>query len=112
MTGTVTKGATASNGLYVAIVIITIYWAAVFVSSRGAKTVAGLSSMELIIGTLIPGALLVLLGFVFLGQGNPSAAPMDTGHLFPVWTGLASLVLIVNVGDLKTGDTVDSDDHH
>ncbi|MVU79261.1 amino acid permease [Nocardia sp. ET3-3] len=86
----------AANGLYVAIVIITIYWVAVFVSSQGTKTVAGLSSMGLIIGTLIPGALLVVLGFVFLGQGNPSAAPMDAGHLFPAWTGLASLVLIVN----------------
>ncbi|MFI1914326.1 APC family permease [Nocardia sp. NPDC020380] len=88
--------ALAANGLYVAIVIITIYWVAVYVSSQGTKTVAGLSSMGLIIGTLIPGALLVILGFVFLGQGNPSAAPMDFDHLFPAWTGLASLVLIVN----------------
>ncbi|MFJ4656602.1 APC family permease [Nocardia sp. NPDC088792] len=88
--------ALAANGVYVAIVIITIYWAAVYVSSQGTKTVAGLSSMGLIIGTLIPGALLVILGFVFLAQGNPSAAPMDFDHLFPAWTGLASLVLIVN----------------
>ncbi|APA95426.1 APC family permease [Nocardia seriolae] len=86
----------AANGTYVAIVIITIYWVAVYVSSQGTKTVAGLSSMGLIIGTLIPGALLVILGFVFLAQGNPSAAPMDAGHLLPAWTGLASLVLIVN----------------
>ncbi|WP_067720967.1 APC family permease [Nocardia yamanashiensis] len=86
----------ASNGVYVAIVIITIYWVAVFVSAQGTKTVAGLSSMGLIIGTLIPGALLVALGFVFLAQGNTSAAPMDAAHLLPAWTGLASLVLIVN----------------
>ncbi|MBL1077558.1 amino acid permease [Nocardia sp. 2] len=88
--------ALAANGVYVAIVIITIYWMAVFVSSQGTKTVAGLSSMGLIIGTLIPGALLVILGLVFLAQGNASAAPMDAGHLLPAWTGLASLVLIVN----------------
>ncbi|MFE6924096.1 APC family permease [Nocardia sp. NPDC057663] len=86
----------ASNGLYVAIVIITIYWAGVYVSSQGTKTVAGLSSMGLVIGTLIPGTILVLLGMVFLAQGNPSAAPMDSSHLLPAWTGLASLVLIVN----------------
>ncbi|MGM7647326.1 APC family permease [Nocardia sp. JW2] len=86
----------ASNGPYVAIVIITVYWAGVYVSSRGTKTVAGLSSMGLIIGTLIPGTLLVVLGLVFLSQGNPSAAPMDSAHLLPAWTGLASLVLIVN----------------
>lgn len=65
-------------------------------SSRGTKAVAGLSSMGLVIGTLIPGTLLVVLGMVFLGQGNQSAAPMNAAHLFPQWTGLASLVLIVN----------------
>ncbi|MFE9784389.1 APC family permease [Nocardia salmonicida] len=86
----------ASNGLYVAIVIITVYWAAVYVSSQGTKTVAGLSSMGLVIGTLIPGTLLVVLGLVFLAQGNPSAAPMNSDHLLPAWAGLASLVLIVN----------------
>lgn len=86
----------ASNGLYVAIVIITVYWAAVYVSSQGTKTVAGLSSMGLVIGTLIPGTLLVVLGLVFLAQGNASAAPMDSDHLLPAWAGLASLVLIVN----------------
>ena len=33
---------------------------------------------------------------MFLGQGNPSAAPMDADHLLPAWAGMASLVLIVN----------------
>ncbi|MFD0331514.1 APC family permease [Streptacidiphilus monticola] len=86
----------ASNGLYTAVVIMVLYWTGVWVSSRGTEAVAGLSSWGLVIGTLIPGALLVVLGFVFLGQGNASAAPMDAAHLFPQWTGLASLVLIVN----------------
>ncbi|WP_308188336.1 amino acid permease [Nocardia australiensis] len=85
----------AANGVYVAIVIITVYWAGVYISAQGTKTVAGLSAMGLIVGTLIPGTMLVLLGFLFLAQGNPSAAPMDAGHLLPAWTGLASLVLIV-----------------
>ncbi|AWT44766.1 MULTISPECIES: APC family permease [Streptomyces] len=86
----------ASNGLYTAIVIMVLYWTGVWVSSRGTKALAGLSSWGLIIGTLVPGTVLVLLGMVFLGQGNASAAPMTASHLFPEWTGLASLVLIVN----------------
>lgn len=92
----VVNPALASNGLYTAIVIMVLYWAGVWVSSRGTGAVAGLASWGLVIGTLIPGALLVLLGFVFLGQGNPSAAPMNVHHVLPAWTGLASLVLIVN----------------
>ncbi|MCQ4212622.1 APC family permease [Streptomyces longispororuber] len=86
----------AENGLYVAICIVVIYWTGVWVSSRGTRTVAGLSSLGLIIGTLVPGVVLVVLGIVFLGQGNPSAAPMGASHWLPPWTGLASLVLIVN----------------
>ncbi|GHC63988.1 APC family permease [Streptomyces cinnamoneus] len=86
----------ADNGLYIAVVIVVIYWSGVLISSRGTKAVAGLSSMGLVIGTLIPGVVLVALGLAFLAQGNPSAAPMDSGHVLPPWTGLASLVLIVN----------------
>jgi putative glutamate/gamma-aminobutyrate antiporter len=86
----------ASNGLYTGAIIIIVYWAGVFVSAKGMKEVAKLASSGLVIGTLIPGVLLVVMGIVYLAQGNPSAAPMDAGHLLPAWTGLASLVLIVN----------------
>ncbi|MFC8454553.1 APC family permease [Kitasatospora sp. NPDC057223] len=86
----------ASNGPYTAIVIMVLYWSGVWISSRGTNAVAGLSSWGLVIGTLVPGVLLVVLGMVFLGQGNPSAAPMTASNLLPEWTGLASLVLIVN----------------
>ncbi len=86
----------ASSGVWTASVIVVVYWAGVWVSSRGTQGVAGLASGGLIIGTLIPGAVLVLLGMVFLGQGNESAAPMTADNLLPAWAGLASLVLIVN----------------
>jgi amino acid transporter len=86
----------ANNGVWTAAVIVVAYWSGVWISARGTKGVAGLASGGLIIGTLVPGALLVVLGLVFLGEGNPSAAPMTADHLLPAWAGLASLVLIVN----------------
>ncbi len=88
--------ALASSGVWTACVIVVVYWSGVWVSSRGTKGIAGLASGGLIIGTLIPGVFLVVLGMVFLGQGNESAAPMDADHLLPAWAGLSSLVLIVN----------------
>src|SRR5690242_173407 len=86
----------AASGVWTAVVIMVCYWTGVWVSSRGTSGVAGLASGGLIIGTLVPGAVLVTLGLVFLGQGNPSAAPMTAEHLLPAWAGLSSLVLIVN----------------
>ncbi|MDH2415999.1 APC family permease [Nocardioides sp. CER19] len=88
--------ALATSGVWTALVIVVVYWTGVWVSARGTSGVAGLASMGLIIGTLIPGVVLVVLGVVFLGQGNTSAAPMDSSHLLPAWAGLSSLVLIVN----------------
>jgi amino acid transporter len=86
----------AGSGVWTAVVIMVCYWSGVWVSSRGTTGVAGLASGGLIIGTLVPGALLVILGVAFLGQGNESAAPMTADHLLPAWAGLSSLVLIVN----------------
>jgi amino acid transporter len=87
----------AASGVWTAIVIISVYWLGVLVQLRGGiGVIAKLASSGVLIGTLIPGALLVLLGIIYLAQGNPSAAPMDASHLFPEWTGLASIVLIVS----------------
>ena len=87
----------ADNGVYTGIVIVVVFWLGVFLSARGGTGgIAKLASSGLLIGTLIPGAVLVILGVVYLLQGNSSAAPMDADHLIPQWTGIASLVLIVN----------------
>jgi amino acid transporter len=89
--------ALANNGVYTGVVIVIVFWLGVFMSARGGVGgIAKLASSGLLIGTLIPGALLVILGIVYLLQGEPSAAPMNAEHLIPQWTGIASLVLIVN----------------
>jgi glutamate:GABA antiporter len=86
----------AGNGVYNAVVIVVLFWGGVLVSSRGAAVGAALSSSGTLLGTLIPGAILVVLGVAYLLQPNHSAAPMTAGHLLPAWTGLGSIVLIVN----------------
>ena len=86
----------AHSGIYTAAVIIVVFWAAVIASARGVTSVDKLASYGIVIGTLIPGALLVVLAVIYLVQGNPSAAPLDSHHLLPPWNGVASIVLIVN----------------
>jgi len=86
----------AGNGVYTAVIIIVLFWAGVLVTSRGSILVAALSSSGTVIGTLIPGALIVALGVAYLLQGHHSAAPMTAHHLLPAWQGIASIVLVVN----------------
>ncbi|MGH3028121.1 MAG: APC family permease [Gaiellaceae bacterium] len=87
----------AASGVWTAIVIIVVYWLGVLVQLRGGiGVIAKLASSGVLIGTLIPGILLVGLGIIYLAQGNASAAPMDADHIFPEWAGIASIVLIVS----------------
>ena len=86
----------AGNGVYNAVVIIVLFWGGVLLSSRGVSLVAELSSGGTLIGTLIPGAILVVLAVIYLIEGNHSAAPMTANQILPAWHGLASIVLVVN----------------
>jgi len=88
--------ALAHSGVYTAAVIVVVFWASVLTSARGATAVDRLASYGIVIGTLIPGLLLVVLAASYLLQGNHSAAPLDAHHVLPPWHGLASIVLIVN----------------
>lgn len=86
----------AHSGLYTTVVIIVLFWGAVLVSARGVVSTEKLASYGIFIGTLIPGLILVVLGAIYLLQGNHSAAPLGEQHLLPPWHGLTSIVLIVN----------------
>ena len=86
----------AHSGVYTMGVIVIVFWAAVLASTRGVVAVDKLASYGILLGTLVPGLLLVVLATTYLLQGNPSAAPLDAHHALPAWHGLASIVLVVN----------------
>jgi amino acid transporter len=86
----------AHSGLYMTVVIIVLFWAAVLISARGVVATEKLASWGILIGTLIPGVLLVVLAGVYLLQGHSSAAPLNGHHVLPPWHGLTSIVLVVN----------------
>jgi glutamate:GABA antiporter len=77
-------------------VIIVLFWASVLVAAHGVIATDTLASWGIVIGTLIPGLLLVVLAGIYLLQGNHSAAPLNGQHVLPPWHGLTSIVLIVN----------------
>jgi glutamate:GABA antiporter len=86
----------AHSGVYITVIIVILFWASVLVAARGVLIADKLASWGILIGTLIPGLLLVVLAGIYLLQGSHSAAPLDRGHVLPPWHGLTSIVLIVN----------------
>ena len=86
----------AHSGVYITVVIIILFWGSVIVASRGVVAADKLASWGILIGTLIPGLLLVVLAGIYLLQGSHSAAPLNEQHVLPPWHGLTSIVLIVN----------------
>jgi amino acid transporter len=98
----------AHSGLYTTVVIIVLFWSAVLVSARGVLATGRLASYGIVIGTLIPGLLVVLLAAIYLLQGNASAAPLNAHHVLPAWHGLTSVVLIVNSFFLYAGVEVNA----
>lgn len=85
----------AENGAYTGIIILVIFWIATLVAFRGLNASARLSTVGLTLGTLIPGAALILLMFIWLGKGEPSAVPLQASDIIPTWNGISSLVLII-----------------
>jgi glutamate:GABA antiporter len=85
----------ATNGPYLAVVILVIFWTATAVSARGLGLMSRLSSIGLLIGTLLPALALIVFMVVWLGRGEPSAVPLAPSDLVPDVQGLAGLALVV-----------------
>ena len=84
--------ALASNKLYSLIVVLLIYWTATFISLKGMGWVAKVARIGGLVGTIIPAALLVVLGIVYLATGG--VPQMDFhGSFFPDLTNMNNLVL-------------------
>ncbi|MCW1300849.1 MAG: amino acid permease, partial [Candidatus Parvarchaeota archaeon] len=86
----------ANSGYYTATVILVAYWASTLIALRGNNIFARVGAWGGIIGTFIPGAVLILLGGLWLGTHQPSQVPISWSNVIPPFTGLASVVLIVS----------------
>ena len=73
--------ALASNKLYTIVVLLAVYWFVTIFSFRGIGASSRLSSLGGLFGTIIPGAILIILGGVYVAMGKPIQMPMNTGFL-------------------------------
>ncbi|WP_366223834.1 amino acid permease [Chlamydia buteonis] len=84
----------AHNKIYLATVILAGFWGLTFFNFFGISTSALFSSVCVIIGTLIPGAILVTLAIFWILSGNPIAISLSWGDLIPNIHGMSSFVLL------------------
>ncbi|SLN47327.1 Glutamate/gamma-aminobutyrate antiporter [Roseovarius albus] len=97
----------AGLGWFNTVIILVIYWAATFMTLQGAGFAAKMTKWFMLLGTVLPGLLIIGLGIVWVAQGNPieflkEADPSGTSiseelshaRLFPHITGLSSIAFL------------------
>ena len=86
----------ASNRLFTLVVVLAIYWAATIISLRGLGWVGKVSKWGGIIGTIIPAALLIVLGVIYLLTGGHNNMDMHQSF-FPNLAKFDNLVLASSI---------------
>jgi putative glutamate/gamma-aminobutyrate antiporter len=89
--------ALAAKNSYTIVVVLLVYWAATFFSLRGVKSSSSVAKWGGMIGTIIPGALLILCGFVYFFQGRPLQIQLGWDKLIPDLTNFDNLVLAASI---------------
>ena len=84
--------ALASNKIFTLIVVLAIYWTATFIALKGLSWVGKISKWGGVIGTIIPAALLIVLGIAYLATGGTNHMNMHESF-FPDLSKLDNLVL-------------------
>ncbi len=83
----------AENKLYAVAVILAVCWAATVVNFPGMKVSGWISTVGVIGGTLVPAALIVLLGLIWLVLGDPSQIHLSEKAFFPDFSKMSGIVL-------------------
>lgn len=88
--------ALANNKFYTLVIVLIIYWLATFISLKGLSWVGKVAKVGGLVGTIIPAALLIILGIVFLASGGHSNMDFHS-NFFPDFTKFDNLVLASSI---------------
>ena len=77
--------------------VLAAYWAATLVNFKGIKASGWISTIGVILGTLGPGLLVIVLGLVWLGTGEPTTIHFAPAAFLPNLTHAGTIVLALGV---------------
>ncbi len=86
----------ASNKTFTLCVVLAIYWLATFIALKGLGWVGKISKWGGMIGTIIPAALLIVLGVIYLLTGGHNNLDLSQSF-FPDLTKLDNIVLASSI---------------
>ncbi len=104
--------ALAQNGTYVGLFSIAMYWLATGLTLRGTNTISKITSRGFLIGTVLPGVIIVVMALVWIIAGHPIALESipasettlvsDVGghahpRLFPHITGMGNIAFLAGI---------------
>ena len=89
--------ALSANKFFVLAVVLAIYWLATFIAFRGVDAFSKVSKWGGMIGTIIPAIILVILGFSYLGSGEPVHIQLSWDDVLPDFTNFNNIVLAASI---------------
>jgi putative glutamate/gamma-aminobutyrate antiporter len=89
--------ALAQNRFYIMASVLLIYWGITFINFMGMEISGWISTLCVILGTIIPGVLIIFLGSLWMGLGNPSHIEFSWSSLIPEFNSFDQLSLIAAV---------------
>ena len=88
--------ALASNKIFTLAIVLAIYWIATFIALKGLDWVGKISKWGGMIGTIIPAAILIILGIVYISTGGHNNMDMSQSF-FPDLKKMDNLVLASSI---------------
>ena len=89
--------ALSANSIYVLCLVLLVYWLATLLNLHGMRTSGAITKWGTLLGTVLPAAVLVLLGMIYWGMGNPIAIDMAPREFFPDLSNFNNIVLAASI---------------
>lgn len=89
--------ALADNKYYTITIVLIVYWLATFIATRGVSVFAAVAKWGGIVGTIIPAAILITLGFVYYATTGESQIDLSAAAAIPDFSKFGNIVLAASI---------------
>ena len=87
----------AGNKMYTIVMVLIVFWGATFATLRGIKSASTLSKWGGMVGTIIPAAILIILGILYVRSGRPLQIQFAWKDMIPDFSNFNNLVLAAGI---------------